>query len=336
MIKYINISNSKQYALPILSAKETKMFSNDEKGWCFSNIYYPLELKNVFIALKKIKYKNNKDFSTEAIKSNLPYVSTPWESRRILEHENALINFGLVSKDRIPIKNFFEENEFSDSLNKNDIELFKRIYHSYFRFKEIHSWLLDPIHEEHQFFLQQVTPENLSNNSMPIFPFMMENRFNDAFLYSLKDNTDIYRIPNDKLNKNGGLMRFWDVYIKWGIELNLLEKFNLKNLDYELSNNLKSLSCVYYINSQKPNFNLLDFIKSEYNSNLIHIPKLILKIALKYRYRINDIKNMLIEQAEAHSNLLSLQRTSEIFIRNTEINFVPKYKDSYISHILLQ
>ena len=255
----------------------------------------------------------------------------------MLEHLNALINFELISRDYKIEKCHFSEDSYTNDLTLTDIDLFTKIFHSYFRFKEIHSWLINPVQNEHAGFLDSVTPEVLSRNSSPIFPLQIDGRFTDAFIFSLKDNTDIYRIPNDKDNNNGGLMRFWDVYVKWGQELKLLEKFNLRNLDFELSNNFKSFSGVYYVNDEKPTFDLLDFIKSEYHGKHIHIPKLILlKIALKYRYRLQDIKDWIIDQAIINSNSISLQRTSEIFIRNTEVNFIPKYKDSYISHILLQ
>lgn len=336
MIKYIDLSKSKQHTLPFFNEEQAKQNSSMEKGWSYSNVYHFTELKNVFIALKNIPYQGKDDFSKKAIDSGLPFVKTPWDSRRILEQLNGLINFKLINKKYIIEKNYFFEEKYTRDLNKNDIDLFTKIYHEYFRFCEIHSWLLSPIQDDHAAFLNQVTADNLSQNSRPIFPFLFENRFIDAFIFSLNDNTDIFRIPNDKNNNNGGLMRFWDVYVKWGQELKLLEKFNLKNLDYELSNNLKSFSCVYYVNSEKPNLNLLDFIKSEYVGKQIYIPKLILKIALKHRYRINDIKKMIIEQALADSNSFSLQRTSEIFIRNTEINLVPQFRDSYISHLLLQ
>lgn len=336
MIKYIDLSKSKQYALPFFNEEQAKQNSSLEKGWSYSYVYHFTELKNVFIALKNIRYEGKDDFSKKAIDSGLPFAKTPWDSRRILEQLNALINFELITKEYTIEKNYFTEEKYITDLNESDIELFTNIYHEYFRFKEIHSWLLNPVQSDHAAFLNKVTAENLSQNSKPTFPFLIENRFNDAFLFSLTNNTDIFRIPNDKDNNNGGLMRFWDVYIKWGQELKLLEKFNLKNLDYELSNNLRSLSCVYYVNQEKPKLNLLDFIKSEYDGKHIHIPNLILKIALKYRYRISDIKHMIIEQALADSNTFSLQRTSEIFIRNTEINFVPQFNDSYISHLLLQ
>jgi len=336
MIKYIDLSKSKQHALPFFDEEQARLNSSLDKGWSFSYVYHFTELKNVFIALKNIPYQGKDDFSKKAVDSGLPFVKTPWDSRRILEQLNALINFELITKEYKIEKDYFQEEKYTNDITASDTELFTEIYHNYFRFKEIHSWLLNPIQNDHTSFLNEVTAINLSNNSKPVFPFLIESRFNDAFIFSLTDNTDIFRIPNDKENNNGGLMRFWDVYVKWGQELKLLEKFNLKPLDYELSSNLKSVSCVYYVNTEKPQFNLLDFIKSEYNGKHIHIPKLILKIALKHRYRINDIKALIIQQALADSDSFSLQRTSEIFIRNGEINFLPRFKDSYISHILLQ
>lgn len=332
MIKYIDLSKSKQHELPFFNEDQAKQNSSIEKGWSYSFVYHFTELKNVFIALKNIPYQGKDDFSRQAIQTGLPYVKTPWESRRILEQLNALINFGLITKNYKIEQDYFSEQNYTNDLTEGDLSVFNKIYHEYFRFKEIHSWLINPIQEDHNTFTNQVTEENLQKNSKPIFPFMIDERFNDAFVFSLENSTDVFRIPK----KESDLMRFWDVYVKWGQELKLLEKFNLKNLDYELSNNLKSLACLYYVNPEKPNFNLLNFIKSEYQGKHIHIPKLILKIALRYRYRINDIKQMIVEQAMADGNSFSLQRTSEIFIRDTERNFVPQYKDSYISHLLLQ
>ncbi len=238
----------------------------------------------------------------------------------------------MITKDRKITKDYFNESEYSTKLNTKDIEVFKEIYHSYFIFKELHSWLLNPIQKDHIAFLKQVTIEALQEKSLPIFPFIMENRFNDAFVFSLTDNTDIFRIPNE----NDKLMRFWDVYVKWGQELNLLEKFNLRNFDYELLNSNKSFSCVYYINPEKPGFDLLNFIKSHYRGNHINVARLILKIALQGRYRIDDIKEFIIDSASQNRQVFNLQRTSEVFLKNKESNFLPKFKGSYISHLLIQ
>jgi len=336
MIKYIDLSKSKYYALPFFNEEEAKNVSSG-KGWSYSYVYHLLELKNIFIALKRIPYINKNKFFEEAIKSGLPYVRTEWDSRRVLELINALVNFNLITRDYNIEINYFPEDEYSSCLTADDLTIFTNIYHQYFRFKEIHSWLLSPSQQNHLQFINLITPHKLEEQSKPIFPFLINSRFYNAFIFELKNSTGVYKISEDKGNgNNGALMRFVDVYIKWGQELGLIEKFNMKNLDYELSNNLKSFSCLYYINSSIPTFNLLDFIKKHYQGRHIHIPNLVLKIALEYRYSLSVIREYVIKQAIEHLEKLSLQRTSEIFIRNTEIDFVPKYKGSYVSHLLIQ
>ncbi len=70
MITHINLSKSKQYELPLLTSNEAKSLSIDgEKGWSFSNIYYPIELKNIFIALKRHQYTNNKEFTEKSLRT---------------------------------------------------------------------------------------------------------------------------------------------------------------------------------------------------------------------------------------------------------------------------
>lgn len=336
MIRHIDLSKSKEHVLPIFNEERAKEYSSSGKGWSYSFVFDLLELKNVYIALKNIPYTSKNEFSEKAIRSGLPYSKTPWEGRRILEHLNALINFGLITSTYEIVNNAFPESAYSKVLTDLDRDLFTKIYHEYFRFREIHSWLLNPIQTDHAEFIRSVNDTRLAQDSKPIFPFQMTGRFNDAFILSLTNNTDIFRMPSNGDDTNGALLRFWDVYVKWGQELKLLEKFNLKNLDYQLSASGRSLSCVYYVSKEMPHLDLWEFIRSEYSGNYIHIPKLILKIALKYRLRIDEIKKLIVEQASASSSRFSLQRTSEIFIKNSEKDFVPMYKNSYVSHLLLQ
>lgn len=335
MIGHIDLSKSKQHVLPIFNEEQARKYSSTGKGWSYSSVYDFLELKNIFIALKNIPYSGIEDFSEKAVRSHLPSARTPWESRRVLEHLNALINFGIVTSDYRAVDNVFPEQHYSAQLTEQDRHLFYKIYHEYFRFMELHSWLLNPVQVDHEESVRQVSDIRLAEQSKPVFPFQSSGRFNDAFIFSLSDNSDIFRIPSNG-DSNGALQRFWDVYVKWGTELKLLEKFNLRNLGYELAQSGRSLSCVYYVSHEKPNLDLWQFIRSEYSGNYIHIPKLILKIALKYRYRIADIKRLIIDQASANSSRFSLQRTSEIFIKDSEIDFVPIFKESYVSHLLLQ
>ena len=82
-------------------------------------------------------------------------------------------------------------------------------------------------------------------------------------------------------------------------------------------------------------FDLKGYIKQNYNSTYISIPKLVLRIATEFRFPVENIKKTVVKQCLDSSDQFSLQRTSEVFIRNTEINFVPIVNDSYVSHILV-
>lgn len=54
-----------------------------------------------------------------------------------------------------------------------------------------------------------------------------------------------------------------------------------------------------------------------------------------------DAKEFIINEYKANTEQISLVRTSEVFIKEREFSkkekvFYPKYKDSYISHIILR
>jgi hypothetical protein len=310
------------------------------KGWSFSYIYHFSELKDVYLAIRKFGYLSKRDFTEKCLKEiRLPYHDTPWdiEGRRILEQVNALKNFGLINTEfKIVDELLFGDAKIGDPVSENDKFIFKEIYFSYYRFKEIMSWFIDPICKERSEIINDINEKNLKLYSKTVFSFGKQSRFSDSFIFELKDNTPIFYIADEDSESNGGILRFWDVFVKWGHELGLIEKFNLKNMDYELSGEFKSLSCIYFKKDLDISFNLMTFIKQNYKSNYISIPKLIFRIAKDYRFSISVIKDLVIKEARLHSDQMSLQRTSEIFIRDTEINFVPIVDNSYVSHILLQ
>ena len=194
------------------------------------------------------------------------------------------------------------------------------------------SWFIDPNNQME--LVNDIDESAMINNSRTLFSFARQGRFNDSFLFELRDNVPIYYISNEGFESNGGILRFWDVFIKWGQELQVIEKFNLKNIDYQLSVGGKSLVCIYFKRDIAA-FNLIDYLLLNYKSNYINVPKLVFKISIEFRYSIESIKRMIITESRKNSHKLSLQRTSEIFIRNTEINLVPVVDNFYISHILL-
>lgn len=329
---YINLFNSKISILSYLNEEDAKEQSKAKKGWSFSYVYHFSELKDIYLILKTTDYKRPKQIFENLKKLNLQYKKTPWEERRILEQINALKNFGLIDENNCVCKDEFKNSKIGDPINNEDLEVFKRIYFSYFRFKEMHSWFVNPNSTNRVNEILELTKDKAIENSKALFPFCLHSRFTDAFLTEVKDSSEIFCIEKS----NEDLMRFWDVYVKWGQSLDVLEKFSLKELDYELSKGNKSLSCVYLKRQYDNDFDLFTFIKQEYKSKYIQVPKLIFKIAIKYRYSIEQIKKIIVDQSLANNNHISLQRTSEIFIRNKGKILFPKYRDSYISHLMIQ
>jgi hypothetical protein len=339
MIKYVDLSKSEKIKLPYLPNTEFKD-AFDGKGWSFSYVYHFSELKNIYLAIRDYGYTNKKDFTEKCLKElRLPYLNTPWddEGRRILEQVNALKNFGLIDAEyKIVNQSIFEDSKIDDEISIKDKLVFKQIFFSYFRFKEMMSWFVDPISDNRSEIIDNITEQSLQQHSQTAFTFARQSRFIDSFIFDLKDNTPIYFIAKENGESNGGILRFWDVFVKWGQELDLIEKFNLKNMDYQLSEDYKSLSCVYFKKDITEPFDLIDYINKNYKSKYISIPRLIFRIIKDYRYPIESVKNLVISTSKMHSDKISLQRTSEIFIRDIEINFIPVVDNSYVSHILLQ
>lgn len=339
MIKYVDLSKSEKIKLPYLPNTEFKDVF-DGKGWSFSYVYHFSELKDVYLAIRDKGYTSKKDFTKYCLKVlRLPYISTPWddEGRRILEQVNALRNFGLIDSNyKIVDQYIFHNSKIGDKITADDKVVFKNIFFSYYRFKEMMSWFVDPISRNRSEIIAGIDEALLKKESKTAYTFSKQDRFIDSFIFELKDNTPIFFISKENDESNGGILRFWDVFVKWGQELDLIEKFNLKNMDYQLSEGFKSLSCIYFKKEIENSFDLINFLKTNYKSKYISIPKLIFRIAKDYRYPIENIKNLVITTSKLHSDQLSLQRTSEIFIRDTEINFIPMVDNSYVSHILLQ
>ena len=334
MINYIDLTTSPIKKLPYLSDMEyQKKF---KKGWSYSYVYHFSEIRNIYILIKKFGYKDLKSFTTICIQNKLPSEKTPWNERRILEHVNALKNFGLLSEDVQPLRaDIFAAESLNSALTVKDFEVFGEIFFSYYRFKEILSWFIDPIAINREKIIDNISKDNYKHESLTIFPFASKDRFTDSLIFELNSGTTIFKMHNNLDENNEDMIRFWDVFVKWALELNYIEKFNLKNLDFQFANNYKSLSCIYFKKAIPQNFDLLYFLKTNYNSNYINVPRLIFRIATEYRYSIEDIKNLIIKTSNENRQKLSLQRTSEIFIRDTEIKFVPKVNDSYISHLLI-
>ncbi|GHT64707.1 hypothetical protein AGMMS50239_22910 [Bacteroidia bacterium] len=329
MSKEINLYRSKKIELPSLTDEAQSELS---KGWSLSYVYFLRELRDIFLLIEKYGYGNKSFILSKCKEEKLASEGNmDWTERNILERMNALINFDLISKEgKIKHPNIFQSTLGSE-LTIEDKKVFKKIFFSYFRFREIISWMIDPREENRLKIMNAINEDFCINNSQVMFSFISDGRFTDSFFFELKDNADIFFINE----KNSDLMRFWDVFVKWGMTLDLLDKFQLKWADVTIMQKVRSLSCVYFKKDIANDFSLIEFIRKNYKSDYIYIPQLVLDIVMRYNYSIEGIKEMIINQSIENINLISMQRTSEIFIEEKEKILLPMYRNAYISHLLM-
>lgn len=337
MIRSVDISKSEYRELPFLD--EEAYQNRFQKGWSLSSVYNFSEIRDVYLALKQ--WKNDKfelnDFFSYCLNINLPYVKTEWNKRRLLEHVNALKNFSLIDSNEQVNTDAFENSTIGSEITAEDLSVFRNIYFQYFRFKEIFHWFLgNPLANNNFDSISCLKEHELLEMSIPIYSFSNNSRFTDSFIYELKNDTTVYYI--DKQNED--LMRFWDVFIKWGTSLEIIEKFSLRNLEIKTIND-KHIACAYVINDCLTNLNLIEFIKENFSGNYIYVPELVFQIATSFRLSIAMVQKFIIEQYKVHKEYLSFERTSEIFIKKQDIRegdkiLFPKYNDSYISHLILR
>jgi hypothetical protein len=346
MIDVINLTSPVRTQLPYISHEEAQVFL--KKGWTLSSTYYFSELRDVYLALTMRDFQNITAFTNFCNAIGLPFVRSPWQQRRILEHLNALINFSLVTPDYRLAKRVFERSRIGDPVTEDEKAVFREIYFDYFRFKEIFSWFVDLNPKSRLALVEQLQKADIVHRSKPLFAVSQGGRFYDTFFYDLKDNAETYYLA-DKTEENdigeaGGnadLMRFWDLFLKWGTELGVLERFSLRDLGIQTSLHKKIL-CSFVLQDYPREFNLLEFLSKRWgNARYLYLPEVVFEIARTYRVSVEKSQDMIVSEYRVHKNYLSFERTSEIFIREGEITdrdkiLFPKYNGSYISHLVVR
>lgn len=317
--------------LPILTDKEAEQ---NFVQWSFVNIYSLQDLRDIYLISIMVEEKTVKEITKKV--NELIQSKTKWEERKVLEYLNALVKFGLLDVGYTPNKKFFVERHINQELTVEDIAILKDIFFNYFRFKELSSWFISPTEETHSMF-DGFTTTDYINLSNPLYFSSERNRFTDTFFQDINNIDRKYIIESDIL------MRFWDVYLKWGITLNILDKFNISKIGEKTIFENREVSIAYFI---KPfeKLDLIEFIQQNFNSRQIWIPELIHKVVRKYRYAVNDIKDFIVSETLSNPKL-TYERTSEIFLikgktskKNIEsaTYLFPKVNNSYISHIILR
>lgn len=286
------------------------------KGWSYSYVYYLRNLKDIYLLL--CKYPDTPNISKLLLLCKSDNVQTEngkeWNLRYLLEFVNALKNFGLIDSSSIPLKGTLFESEVNAPLTQKDITVFVNIYFSYFRFQEIHNLFGDV--------------SDVMHTSL-VYAYMYNCRFYNRFVCA--DNNIVYCLENEHQD----MMRFWDVYTKWGTTLQVLNKCSLSSLDISSPN--EELKNAYLLNIAIPvpdSFSILDFMNQELGARYVYIPELERELIMRHKFSIDSIKDKIIKETNSRSNEYRMQRTSEIFVDNNTKSLLPYVENVYMSHII--
>ena len=342
MANIVDISKASIVYLDLISDQEAHELLG--KGWSLSFVYSFRELRDVYFAfLHHCQFGTVAEFSNKYVKDIIPYSKSPWDTdgRRVLEIKNALINFGIMDMETHQCKSgLFNEVPPGSSVSEDDIKVFKRIFFSYFRFIEYASLFVSPNMSKHEKL--QLKEKQICDDSMALYYFSSENNRVDSIFYTLSKPDTIYRFPisEDDNHSKGGYIRFWDTFLSWGTQLGLIEKLNMRSQGYSLSTG-KSFGACYFIRNSTT-LDVCEILNQKFRKqSLVDVSKLVLEICLNYRVSIIDAQKAVLDYYQASSGKISLIRTSEIFIKETELNnndriLYPNYKGSYISHIKIR
>lgn len=284
-----------------------------DSGWSFFNVYSLLDFKNIY----NVYYENENVRSIPALldycrETNLFSESgKSWTHRNLLEIVNALKKTGLLDiKTSAPLAGMAFDCKSSQMLTKNDIISLRKVFYSYFRFKDLLQMFRKAPNEY-------------------ILAYMYESRFFNRFI-SIAEKKEYYLEDSKQVT-----MRFWDVFTKWGMTLKILNKCSLTALNIET--NCYELQNGYLVKESTgipQEFRVLKFMQDNFTSECVYIPDLEREIIFHLGYHLEDIKDAIISECTEYSNTFRLQRITEIFIEQGERILFPFVDGSYMSHIL--
>ncbi len=291
---------------------------SEGKRWSYSNVYYLEDLKLIYNVLCQDGVSTIAEILEKCQLDKLESINgKSWTLRNILEIVNALKNFHLISSSNNKPYNckLFSYNR---ELTQQDYNVFKDIYFNYFRFQEFHKLFIGN---------RDLSIEMLLSDSQPIYSFSRGSRFTNNFLINKDTLVEIDQ-------KKTEIMRFWDVYVKWGEVLGILKKYPLKAFGIQLTLPVKFPSIVYFVRSMPQEFSIFNFIDNEFSSDYLYIPDIIECIIRKKRFSLEQIKTKLYEECVYDSNHYRPQSTSAIFINKHEEILFLKIGNMYMTHLL--
>lgn len=337
----VDISKTSVQYLNLISDNEAKQVLG--KGWTLSFVYSFQEIRDVYLAFCRYGQCGTvTEFSNKYVRGVIPFTKSPWDEkgRRVLEIKNALINFGLIDKKTLKCtKGVFQEVAPGAPLSDDDNMVFREIFFRYFRFMEYASLFLNPNMSSDE--KRSLTEYRVLADSRVLFYYGFEGSRVDTLFYTLNHPDILFRFPVAENGKaKGGFLRFWDVFLSWAANLGLIERLNMKRQGFLLSDG-KSFNACYFINTYC-RINVREMLDTKFKRQLlIDISMLVMEVCMCFRCSINDAQQAIINYYLEHPETVSLIRTSEIFIKETELNsndriLYPKYKGSFISHIKIR
>lgn len=295
------------------------------KKWSYSFVYFLEDLRNIYRLYDEYKIDSIPCLLQICMEKGVKsWSGKEWNQRNLLEQVNALKNFKLLETDggKVTKSGLFSGTTFDSSLSEHEIDVFKNIYFSYFRFVEFHRLMAKNA--------MDITAESMLRHSFPIMYYMQDSRFTNRFILSLEPGQEIEGIPDE----HADMMRFWDVYVKWGISLNLLRKYPLKPFGITTSPNVRGLGIAYFYNKMPESFSLFDYIKEEIEGSYLYIPDIVYSIMTNMRYSVEDIVARIADESVTKSDTYRAQSTSAIFVNKKETFLFPKIGNTYITHLL--
>jgi len=280
-----------------------------KKGWSYSNVYYLRDIKDIYLVLNgNPSLKTVADVYTFCL--NYDIVSEgkkAWTERAILEIINSLKNFELVDSTFTPLRGVLFESGINEGLTPSDYGVFKTIFYSYFRFKDFIR-----LFEETDCF------------SGVVFPFMENCRFVNRL--ALIDLKTVYYIDDSRSE----IMRFWDVFLKWGLTLSVLDRVAGMILFGDIT---YSTSAVYFVREMPSSFSIISAIEDLQMGSYIYIPDALKQIAVLTHFPIKTLVNKLVTECYEDSKYC-LQSTSAIFVPTKDKHLFPVIDNTYMSHLL--
>lgn len=293
------------------------------KRWSFSFVYYLEDLRNVYRLYDEYEIDSIPALFYKCKELGMKsWNGKAWNQRNLLELVNALKNFKLLSIDnKVSTKGLFAETLPKEPLTSTEKNVFKEIYLNYFRFCEFHELFVGKD--------EAITYGNLKD-STPIVYYMQDSRFTNRFLISAKPDIKIIGLSDE----HSDMMRFWDVYLKWGVSLEILRKYPLKPFGVNTVPPTKGLSIAYFYTKMPKDFSVFDYMLKEMQGSYLFIPDVIYTLIYDRHFAAEDVLERIVEESIANPNTFRAQSTSAIFINDKENFLFPKIGNAYITHLL--